>query len=175
MKYTVILATLGTASALAVPRDLKAVQGALTTVQNDIDGLDSAVKSFNGNADPVVQASDKLIATIKKSDGDVGASGNLDLSGALGLTSSVSTLKNHAQTLANDLTSRKDAIQQAGQCDLTRQKITDINSASQDLISTVVSKVPAAAKGIAQKMAGGITDVLSKAQDSFSPENCRNA
>ncbi|KAF4456628.1 cell wall protein [Fusarium austroafricanum] len=155
-----------------VQRDLATVTGVLNDVGSGIDGLDSAVKAFKGNSDPVVDAAEKLVSVINAGKTKVDKSDDLSLSDALGLQDPVKDLTKKAETLTDDLKAKRPQIQEAGLCGTTRTQISDINTASKKLIASVVSKVPKAAQGIAENLASGLTDVLNEAQDAFSEKNC---
>ncbi|KAM5345107.1 hypothetical protein ACJ41O_010969 [Fusarium nematophilum] len=156
-----------------VERDLATVTEVLNDVGSGIDNLDSAVKSFNGgDSGPVVDAAESLVSAINDGKSRVDDSDDLSLSDALALQDPVEDLTDKAQTLTDDLKDRKSAIQEAGLCGTTRSQITDINSASQELIDSVVSKVPEGAQSIARELASALIDVLNDAQDAFSESNC---
>ncbi|POR32974.1 Hydrophobic surface binding protein A [Tolypocladium paradoxum] len=170
----VCLAT-GAYSRTVIERDLKVVTGVLSQVQTGIDNLDTVVKAFNDNPAPLTSASSKLVSTIKSGTTTIKGSSNLGLFEALALLQPVQDLQAHSKTLSDDLKAKRPAIQTAKQCDVTRQHISDIITASQALIDAVVSKVPKLAQGIAADQAAGISKVLNKAAADFAPGSCTNA
>ncbi|KAF5008737.1 hypothetical protein FDECE_4974 [Fusarium decemcellulare] len=155
-----------------VGRDLATVTEVLSDVGSGIDKLDSAVKSLPGDPDPVVNAAESLVSVINDGKSKVDKSDDLSLSDALGLQDPVQDLTKKAETLTDNLKSKKSGIQDAGLCSTTRSQISDINEASQKLIDSVVSKVPEAAQSIAKDLASDLTNVLNEAQDAFSESNC---
>ncbi|KAF5603300.1 cell wall protein [Fusarium pseudocircinatum] len=155
-----------------VQRDLATITGVLNDVGSGIDDLDSAVKAFKGDSDPVVDAAESLVSVINDGKTKVDKSDDLSLSDALGLQDPVKDLTKQAETLTDDLKAKKPQLQEAGLCGTTRAQISNINDASKKLIASVVSKVPEAAQGIAEDLASGLTDVLNDAQDAFSEKNC---
>ena len=173
--YVLCLATGAYGRAVVEERDLQTVTGALTQVQTGIDGLDSVVNAFNGDPAPVQSQSSQLVSTINAGTTAVQGSTPLTVADTIALFGPVGVLKTHAQTLSDDLTSQRPAIQAAKLCDVTRQQISDINTASQALISAIVAKVPDAGKPIAQSQADGITQVLNGAQANFAAGQCTNA
>lgn len=178
MKFagSVVLFTAVTgAYSYVIERDIKAITGVLANVQTDIDGLDGQVKGWTTDPTKVLDASNKLIATIKQGAVTVKGSENLALTDAIQLLKPVQELKKHSQTLVDDLKGKKNQVQTQGLCDAVRGEIGDINKNSQDLIDATVSKVPQGAQGIAKQQAQGIIDVLKDAQDAFSEKNCVNA
>ncbi|OAQ61277.1 hydrophobic surface binding protein A domain-containing protein [Pochonia chlamydosporia 170] len=175
MKFTgpVVLLTVVTgAYSFVIERDLKTITGVLAGVQTNVDGLDGAIKAWTTDPSKVLDASNKLIATIKQGTGTVKSSPNLALNDAVQLIKPVQELKNHAQTLVNDLKGKKAQVQKQGLCDVVRGEIGDINTDSKGLIDATISKVPESAQNIAKQQAQGIIDVLNDAQDAFSQKNC---
>ncbi|OAA57813.1 Cell wall galactomannoprotein [Cordyceps fumosorosea ARSEF 2679] len=170
-----VISALSGAHALVIPRDASVIIGVLTAVQGDIDGLDSAVNGWTSDPSPVLDASNKLVDTISQGTATVQGSPDLTLDESLTLLDPVQSLKQHAQTLVDDLKAKKDTVQQAGLCEVVEIQIGTISDKSKGLIDATVSKVPQDAQGIAQDQAQGILDVLADAQSAFSPGNCVNA
>ncbi|KAJ4245280.1 hypothetical protein NW762_014150 [Fusarium torreyae] len=137
-----------------VRRDLATVTGVFDDVGSGIDELDSAVKAFKGDSDPVVDTAENLVNVINGGKTEVDKSDDLSLTDALALQDPVRSLTNKAEALTNDLKAKKTAFQEAGLCVTTRSQISEINGASQKLIN--------------------LTDVLNGAQDSFSESKCRD-
>lgn len=177
MKYTTPIALLAvSAQAYVVEiRDVATIKGVLLNVQNGVDNLDAVGKAFDGNIQPVLDASNALITTVNEGKSTVDGSSNLSLGEALQLLGPVGTLKDHAQTLSDDLLARRAQVQQAKGCDLTRTQIGGIKDSSKGLIASIVSKVPDAAKNIANQQASQFTDILQKAEDNFAGSNCVDA
>ncbi|ATY65967.1 Cell wall galactomanno [Cordyceps militaris] len=171
----VLLTALTGAHGLVAQRDAAPVIAVLTAVQNDIDGLDAAVQGWTTDPAPVLDASNQLVATIGQGTTTVQGTADLTLEESLDLLPPVDSLKQHAQTLVDDLKAKKDVIQQAGLCEIVSGQIADISTASKQLIDATVSKVPPEAQDIAAQQAQGINDVLADAQTAFSAENCTNA
>lgn len=169
------LATGAYSRAVVEERDLQTVTGVLTQVQTGIDSLDSVVNAFNGDPAPLQSKSGQLVSIINAGITTVQASTLLTASETVALYNPVNELKAHAQALSDDLKGQRPAIQTARLCDVTRQQISDINSASQALITAIVDRVPPAGKSLAQMLADGITQVLNGAQANFAPGQCTNA
>ncbi|KJZ77669.1 hypothetical protein HIM_02846 [Hirsutella minnesotensis 3608] len=156
-------------------RDIATVTGAISAVGQGIDSLDSAVKGFSNDPQPVKDAADKLIATLKDSTTKVQGSDKLTLADALGLQDPVKSLQTKSEALVSELKARKQTIQKGGFCDLVRQQVNDISSNSDLLIKATVSKVPAEAQAIAENLAAGIKKVLGDANTEFNKDNCKSA
>ncbi|GJN72517.1 hydrophobic surface binding protein A domain-containing protein [Purpureocillium lilacinum] len=171
----VLLLATGVYSRAVEQRDLATVTGVLTQVQTGIDTLDAAVKAFNGDPAPVKDKSDALVATINTGTTTVQGSTPLTVQDTIALFNPVNELKAHAQTLSDDLLARRADVAAAKQCDVTRNQIGQINTASQGLITAIVDKVPPEGKAIAQQQAQGIIDVLTEAQANFASDKCQNA
>lgn len=167
-------ALFGTAALSAVaPRQVSVITGVLSDVQDSIGKVDSAVNAYNGgDSSPVVDAGKSLVSTIN--DGNSKASGvsELSLEDALSLQAPVKSLTSKAQTLVDDLTSKRSVIAENGECATTRTLVGDIDSSSNTLINTIVGKVPQDAQSIAESLVADLKAVLAKAKDNFSEANC---
>lgn len=172
---TVIAAALSGVHGLVVQRDASVILGVLKNVQTDVEGLDSAVKAWTNDPAPVLDSSNKLVATISQGTSTVQASAPLSLNDSIGLLGPVKDLRAHAQTLVNDLKAKKDVVQKGGLCDAVSSQISSISDKSKGLINATVSKVPQAAQDIAKQQAQGFIDTLSDAQTAFNKDNCKNA
>ncbi|PHH79241.1 hypothetical protein CDD80_5325 [Ophiocordyceps camponoti-rufipedis] len=167
----VVLACLAT-SAIASIEDIKQAIG---NCGKGIDALDSALKSYSGNPQPIKDAADSLIATLKESEGKAAASEKLDLAGALGLQEPVQGLQASGKQLVSDLKTGKPMIEKGGYCKLVREKINGINSGSLALMKAIVDKVPEDAQPIAQKLAAPLKASLEEAATEFNEQNCKDS
>lgn len=175
MKFlSLVCVAASVASASVVRRDLATIQGVLNGVGTDLVGLDTATKGFNGDPSDLLDASNKLIQDLKDGDAKVQPLPALTLNDALGLTGPAKDLQTKGDALLASIKGKKDALAAAGLCDVTFLQVKDINTASQALIKTVVSKVPPAAQSIAQSLVAPLQKDLADAQDLFSPANCQN-
>ncbi|KAM3514701.1 hypothetical protein MY11210_001672 [Beauveria gryllotalpidicola] len=144
-------------------------------VKANVDGLDTAVKGWTSDRAPVLDASNKLVATIDQGTSTVQGNADLTLNEALSLLSQVKDLNAHAQILVDDSKGKKDGFQQAGLCGVISSQITSITDKSKGLVDTTVSKVPPATQNITKEQAQGFLDVLASVQTTFSTDNCKNA
>ncbi|KAK2601762.1 hypothetical protein QQS21_004646 [Conoideocrella luteorostrata] len=175
MKFLVLSSLAAGAFAGLVQRDLATIKGVMGQVGTDLDGLDSAVKSFNGDPAGLLTASNTLIKDLKDGKAKVDPTGELSLTDALGLQAPAKELQTKGDQLLADFKAKRDAIAAAGLCGPALQQATSINTASQDLIKSVVSKVPADAQSIAQGIVAPLLKDLQDAQDAFSPANCKDS
>jgi hypothetical protein len=154
-------------------RDAATVTNVLNDVGSGVENLDSAVQSYDGSDySPVVDASQALLGTIQDGKTTVDGSENLSLADSLALQGPVEELTDKVHTLADNLKGKKETIQEAGECSTTRELITNINGASQDLIDSVISKVPPAARPIAENLASDLRNILDDLQSAFSETGC---
>lgn len=154
-------------------RDVATVTNVLNDVGSGVETLDSAVQSYDGSdSSPVVDASQKLLGTIQDGKTTVDGSEDLSLGDALALQGPVEELTDKVQALADNLKGKKDTVQEAGECSTARELITNINGASQDLIDSVISKVPPAAQPIAEDLAADLRNILEDLQSAFSETGC---
>lgn len=156
-------------------RDIKTITDLLSTIKSDLQGLDTAVKSYGPDKQPLLDALNKLLTDMKDGKAKVGASEQLTLTDAVTLTGPVQELTKVGQGLADDLNAQKPQVEKLGECKLVASSISSISTDSEGLINAVVSKVPPEARDIANQLAGGLTALLKKSQDSFSDQNCKNS
>lgn len=174
MKFLSLLCLTVGVTASAVRRDLATIKTVLAGIGSDLVDLDTATKAFNGNPQGLLDASNKLITDLKAGDATVQPLPGLSLQDALGLTGPAKDLQTKGDALLADIKAKKDALAAAGLCEVTFLQVSDINTASQALIKTVVSKVPADAQSIAQSLVAPLQKDLDEAQALFSPANCQN-
>ncbi|KAJ3495464.1 hypothetical protein NLG97_g3379 [Lecanicillium saksenae] len=177
MKFSIITTLfLAGASATAIPSpNLSVVLGVMNSVQNAIDALDQAGRSFKGDLEPLADASTKLISTITDGVGKIQAITSFTAHDAVGLIHPTKALTQHAQVLAQDFLAARSEVEKAGACEVVQAQIGAINDASNSLNDAIVSKVPAGLQGIARGLAGGLTSVLDQSKASFGPGQCNNA
>lgn len=181
MKYSFTVAALAAgACATNLPRvilerDLATIQGVIGDVSTKLQALNTAAQGFSGDATALTSASSDLSSTIKSGTSTVQGTDALTLTDAVSLQSTVQGLQGNAQTLVDNLSSKKSAIEQAGLCDTVLQQSQGLSTDSQALIDAVVSKVPQEAQSIAQNLVAGFTATLQQNQANFAQGNCTNA
>lgn len=174
MKFSTVLLA-ATASAAVVERSNGDIVKVLASVQSGVEKLDSAANSYNGDKAPLIKASDALIQTIKDGKTKVDATGKLSPLEGTELVQPTNELNDEAKKLVKDLTSKRDQVEKAGECDTVREKLQAISSNSQALIKAVVAKVPESLSDIAAGLSKKVTDTLNEAADAFSEANCKNS
>ncbi|KAM3510937.1 hypothetical protein MY11210_005403 [Beauveria gryllotalpidicola] len=162
-------------AASVVRRDLATITSVLNDVGTDLDGLNTATKNFNGNPDGLLDASNKLVQGLKDGDAKIQPLPPLSLNDALGLTGPAKELQTKGDALLASIKERKAAIAEADLCEGTFLQVSDLKTASDALIKSVVSKVPAAAQSIAQGLVAPLQEALAEAKDLFSSANCQNS
>lgn len=181
MKYSLPLAALAAGvyatniPTIVLERDLATIQGVIGDVSTKLTALNDAAKSFSGDAGALTKASTDLSSTIQSGTSTVKGTSALTLTDAVSLQSTVQGLQSNAQTLVDNLSSKKPAIQQAGLCDTVLQQSQGLSTDSQALIDAVVGKVPQEAQAIAQNLVAGFTATLQQNQANFAKGNCTNA
>lgn len=181
MKYSLTLAALAAGvyatnlPRVVLERDLATIQGVIGDVSTKLDALNSAAQSFSGDAAGLTQASSDLSSTIQSGTSTVQGTDALTLTDAVSLQSTVQGLQGTAQTLVDNLGSKKSAIEQAGLCDTVLQQSEGLSTDSQGLIDAIVGKVPQEAQSIAQNLVAGFTSTLQQNQANFAQGNCTNA
>ncbi|KAG6356085.1 hypothetical protein INS49_015470 [Diaporthe citri] len=181
MKYSLTLAAMAAGACatnlprVVLERDLATIQGVIGDVSTKLTALNDAAQSFSGDAGALTSASSDLSSTIKSGTSTVQGTDQLTLTDAVSLQSTVQGLQSNAQTLVDNLASKKSAIEQAGLCDTVLQQSQSLSTDSQSLIDAVVSKVPQEAQSIAQNLVAGFTASLQQNQANFAQGNCTNA
>lgn len=181
MKYSLTLAALAAGVCatnlprVVLERDLATIQGVIGDVSTKLTALNDAAQSFSGDASGLTSASSDLSSTIKSGTSTVQGTDALTLTDAVSLQSTVQGLQTNAQTLVDNLASKKSAIEQAGLCDTVLQQSQGLSTDSQALIDAVVGKVPQEAQSIAQNLVAGFTATLQQNQANFAQGNCTNA
>lgn len=181
MKYSLTLAALAAGvyatnlPRVVLERDLATIQGVIGDVSTKLTALNDAAQSFSGDAGALTQASSDLSSTIQSGTSTVQGTDALTLTDAVSLQSTVQGLQSNAQTLVDNLSSKKSAIEQAGLCDTVLQQSNGLSTDSQALIDAVVGKVPQEAQSIAQNLVAGFTSTLQQNQANFAQGNCTNA
>lgn len=175
MKFSLIaIAATGVAAAV-VERDGKLVNEVVSSVQAGIQKLDSAVNSYSGDKGPLVSASEALVSAIKDGKTKVDGSSDLSDSDALALVDPVTKLKDASKKLVDDLSSKRDQVEKAGECDTVRGQLQQISTNSDALVKSIVSKVPDSLQSIAASLSAGVKQQLDRANTAFSEANCKNA
>lgn len=170
-----ILAAISGAYSLVIQRDTT-VKKVITDVTAALDDLDKAAKDFNGDIKPVVDAADKVITLITSGQTTADDAAPIGLGDAAGLLDPVKQLDNQAKTLFNDVKGRVGDVEKAGQCDVTREKLSTVNTAGTKLIDTILNKVTSTfAKAQAKPYVDDIKNLLSQSQDLFAEGSCVNA
>ncbi|KAJ4155457.1 hypothetical protein LMH87_000698 [Akanthomyces muscarius] len=177
MKFSVIACAVTGALALNthVERDASEINSILADVKKNLESLDSAVKSYNGDKSTLLKASNDLISTLKDGKTKVDASAELDLNDAVTLTAPVQDLTKTGESLAGDLKAFKSTVEKESECTLIRTQVGNVNDASQALIKSVVGKVPEEAQQIASQLSAGLTKVLQDTVTEFNEDNCKDS
>src|ERR1700760_326791 len=129
----VSLALFGAAFAAPVQkRDLATIQQGITSVNQALTQLDTAIKAIQGPADAmkVTQASANVQTAITGATTKIQATQPISLTDALTLHQSASGLTTQVTTTVNDLMAKKAVIQQAGQGQTTLQALQQQKTAS---------------------------------------------
>jgi len=153
--------------ATLVERDLATVTQVLSTISQQVDSLDTAVKGFSGDISAVQSASSELLSTIKSGTSKVAGTSPLTLNEATTVAGSVTGLNSSVATVVSDLISKKSAIVAAGQGGAILQSLQDQKSASQALADAITSKVPTELQAVATQLSSGIASSLQSGIDAF--------
>ncbi|KAK2745076.1 hypothetical protein CKAH01_18293 [Colletotrichum kahawae] len=169
---TLIFTLIGTAFALPTSnekRQLATIQGAVTSVQQSLLKLDTAVKAANdaSTVAAVQTAATDVQSALTKAQTDIKGAQALQLQEALGLQQLATDLTSTATTTVDDLIAKKATFDQLGISQVVAQQLTAQKQASAGLGQAIVSKVPAIGQGIAQQSIDQITAAIDKGIQAY--------
>ncbi|KAH7369440.1 hydrophobic surface binding protein A-domain-containing protein [Plectosphaerella cucumerina] len=148
---------------------LETIQTAITSVQDALGDLTTAVNGLNGadanSAAPILTASTNVQSVLKTATTQVQGADALGLMEALGLQNTAGGLVTAVQGTVSALTAKKADLDQLGVTSIAVKTLQDQQQSSAALSTAIVSKVPAIGKNIAQQsidqidtaIKGGIT------------------
>jgi len=169
MRFSLSVIALATsASAILVARDLSTIQNVLNGISSDTDALTKAVQGFSGSAQPVIDASTKLVSDIKAGITTVSGTSPLTETDAVQLTSYVQGLNTSIANSVSDVIAKKPAFVSASQAGTVLQALKDQKASSDILSSTITSKVPTGLQGLASQLSSGISASLQRAIDAYA-------
>jgi len=169
MRFSLSVIALATsASAILVARDLSTIQNVLNGISSDTDALTKAVQGFSSSAQPVIDASTKLVSDIKAGITTVSGTSPLTETDAVQLTSYVQGLNTSIANSVNDVIAKKPAFVSANQAGTVLQALKDQKASSDILSSTITSKVPTGLQGLASQLSSGISASLQRAIDAYA-------
>ncbi|KAG5922373.1 hypothetical protein E4U61_005366, partial [Claviceps capensis] len=136
-------------------------------LSNQVNGPTTDVKSFEDAATAVV-------VTLKNGKDTVEASADLPLFATTDLSITVTELKSKCLTLAVGLKYKKDAFEDAGCCDLVREKTAEIHLHATDLIHAIISKLPGVSDDSVKTLLHDLYQILDKLESDFLNTKCIN-
>ncbi|RCI16859.1 hypothetical protein L249_1774 [Ophiocordyceps polyrhachis-furcata BCC 54312] len=172
MKCNALILACLASGALAGIEEIKQAVG---NCGKGIEALDSSLKGFSGNPQPIKDAAAKLVSILKESKAVAEKSDKLSLSDALGLQEPVQGLQASSKELVSHLKLGKPMIEKGGYCKLVRENLGEVNSGSLAFMKAVVEKVPTDAQPIADKLAAPLKQNLEEAAKEFSESNCKDS
>ncbi|TDZ14903.1 Cell wall mannoprotein 1 [Colletotrichum sidae] len=160
------------ASPILVARQRDIITSALTGVQKSLQNLDTAVRGLSAS-DPnsavaVLNGAQGAQEALSKATTMISGADNLGLFGALGLQQTADGLVTQVQTTLGDLTQKKPVFDQLGVTSVVSDALQQQKAGSGALASTLLEKVPAIARPIAEQSTGQLTEALDKAIAAFS-------
>ena len=158
-----------------VRRDLAAVTNVISAVQSGLSALDTSVKRFSGQAASLMSAASSAVDTINSGTTTVDGSSDLFLTDALGLQTPVKNLQTVGDSLSSSLIGKKSDFESAGLCDTVGTQANNLQTASNNLIKAIVSKIPSSAQSIAQSLAAPLEADLANTVAAFPSGNCSNS
>ncbi|KXH68103.1 cell wall protein [Colletotrichum salicis] len=161
-----------TAAPLLVARQKDTITTALGMVQGSLEKLDTAVKGISASdansVAPVLTAAQSSQDALVKATSMIDGADSIGLFGALGLQQTADGLVTQVQTTLGDLSQKKPVFDQLGVTSVVKDALMQQKSGSGQLGDTLLSKVPAIARPIAQQSTGALTEALDGAIATFS-------
>ncbi|KAG5970009.1 hypothetical protein E4U58_000861, partial [Claviceps cyperi] len=136
-------------------------------LSNQVNGPTTDVNSFE-------EAATAIVVTLKNGKDTVEASGDLPLFATTDLSITVTELKSKCLTLAVGLKYKKDAFENAGCCDLVREKTAEIHLHATDLIHAIISKLPGVSDDSVKTLLHDLFQILDKLESDFLNTKCIN-
>ncbi|OLN93233.1 Cell wall mannoprotein 1-like protein 3 [Colletotrichum chlorophyti] len=165
-------------SAVALPaslvskRQLQTIQGALTSVQDSLGQLDTAVKALSAqdpqSAANLLDASNKVQSTLKQGTTQIQGAQELSLTDALTLQQSAGGLTGAVQTAVTDLVNKKPELDKLGATSVAVDQLKQQKTVAGDFSTAVVSKIPAIGQSIAQQSVDQVTQSLDQGIQQLS-------
>jgi hypothetical protein len=170
MKYTlsVLAFTSAALGASILERQVAAIVGVVTGVDQATNSLDSAVKSFNGNVKSLTDASQIVQDTVSKGVTTVNGASSITLTDSVQIQGQVSNLQKTVEDTVNDLISKKAALISAGAGVMVSKSLNDQLAGAKALQMAIGSKVPPEVQSLAQQLSAGINTSLQKGVDAFA-------
>jgi len=168
-----LLALVGSAAAAPAlqARQANAITGALGNINTALQGLDTSVKAFNGDAAQLGDIQTKSTAVQKAiTDGtaSVQASQPITIADALQVQKSSTTLVTTIKSTVTDLTGKKAMLDQIQASPIVLMGLQMQKQAAMGLQTAVVAKVPAGLQNTAQSVSGQISAALDTGIQAFS-------
>ncbi|KAG6018930.1 hypothetical protein E4U40_007598, partial [Claviceps sp. LM458 group G5] len=136
-------------------------------LSHQVNGPTTDVKSFE-------EAATAVVVTLKNGKDTVEASADLPLFATTDLSITVTELKSKCLTLAVGLKYKKNAFEDAGCCDLVREKTAEIHLHATDLIHAIISKLPGVSDDSVKTLLHDLFQILDKLESDFLGTKCIN-
>ncbi|KXT12436.1 hypothetical protein AC579_694 [Pseudocercospora musae] len=163
MKLSLLCFAFGALAATIQTRDAATVAKDVQAVTDAVNDFDTTITSFSGQADAekVKSKLDAVHSALAQGATDAKASDNLAQDEAITLASPVQDLAKAVQQTLTDLSGKKDALVSAGIAQDVYKKLTEVDAAQQDFVSTVLQKIPPTLAPVA-------TGIIKPAQDKLA-------
>lgn len=157
---------------ILVSRQKDTITTALGMVQGSLEGLDTAVKALSVS-DPnsvagVLTAAQASQSALDTATTMIDGADNLGLFAAIGLQGTADGLVTQVQTTLGDLSQKKPVFDQLGVTSVVADSLQQQKAGSTKLGDTLLTKVPAIAKPIAQMSTGQLGEALDSAIAVFN-------
>jgi hypothetical protein len=155
-------------SASILERQVAAIVGVVTGIEQATSSLDNIVKSFNGNIKALSDASQMVQDTVTKGVTTVSGASSITLTDSVQIQGQVSNLQQTVEDTVNDLISKKSALISAGAGAMVSKSLNDQLAGAKALQMAIGTKVPPEVQSLAQQLSAGINTSLQKGVDAFA-------
>ncbi|KAL3471580.1 hydrophobic surface binding protein A-domain-containing protein [Aspergillus californicus] len=155
------------ASPTNAKRDVAAILGVLTEINNQVNVLETAITTTPLDPDSIVSQSNTLVSTITSGTTTVNAQAALSQLDALGLVTPTQDLADDTGSTVQSLIGIKDTIVDLGYGCTTLESLQDQFDAATGLSAAVVSKVPEALADISKELADTIAAAIQSGIDAY--------
>ncbi|KAG5917340.1 hypothetical protein E4U42_007271 [Claviceps africana] len=169
---TLLVAITG-ASSRSVEKRNTPVRKVIVDLTDGLTDLWEVSRAFNGDMDPVVRSSDRLVEILKHGQEVADGADPIELSDSYTLAEPTRALDARCKALYKTLMAKVDQVRASRACGTTREKLMIINDLSLHLIQTIIDKqVAPIARGVAKRIARAIKKKFRTLIFAYDKENC---
>ncbi|KAG5983939.1 hypothetical protein E4U55_006646 [Claviceps digitariae] len=169
---TFLAAIAGTYS-LVIEKRTTPVRKVILDMAEAVGDLHEVTRTLDGDIDPLVRTSDRLIEVINMGQRTADTCDPLSLSDSLSLVNPTKVLERKSKQLITMLKMRIDEVRAARACGTTREKVNSIMALSTKLVDTIINKMASPmARSTAKQMTADMKKKFKLVETTFAENNC---